>query len=96
MLPAVGPFPPFPFGHPDLGDGLTPLPNLVIVQNEGAGPSRVHSAGHVANLVGSALQGQDLAADEGAHHIFVPEASSMRHSTRFRAVLISGFVSLGT
>ena len=57
-----------------MGDGLSPSQNLVVDQHEGAGPSRVHPTAHEADLVGAGLQGQDSASDEGAHHIFAPEA----------------------
>ena len=77
VLPIVGLFPPRPLRQPNLRDGLTSLPDLVIVQGKSAGPGRVPLTGHVANLVGAMLKGQYSAADEGAHQVFSPEA--VRH-----------------
>ena len=65
IAPAVGFFAPFPFlRHLRPGDGLDAPPNLGIIQLDGADSGRVHRATHVADLVDSALEGQDSAADE--------------------------------
>ena len=65
IAPAVGFFAPFPFlRHLRPGYGLDVPPDLSIIQLDGADPGRVQRATHVADLVDSALEGQDPAADE--------------------------------
>ena len=63
IAPAVGFLAPFPFlGHFRPGYGLDAPPDLGIVQLDGADSGRVHRATHVADLMDSALEGQDSAA----------------------------------
>ena len=58
VAPAVGFFAPLPLlRHLRPGYGLDPLPNLGLVQLNGACPGRIKRATHVANLVDSALKG---------------------------------------
>ena len=70
IAPAVGFFAPFPFlRHLCPGYGLDAPPDLGIIQLDGADPGRVQRATHVADLVDSALEGQDSAADERCEQV---------------------------
>ena len=65
VVTAVRFFSPLPLHrHPRPGYGLDPLPDLGLVQLDGAYPGRIKRATHVANLVDSALKGRDPAANE--------------------------------
>ena len=66
----MGFFTPCPFlGHRCLGDGLDAFPYLGLGQPVSAVPSWVISATHVADLVNSALEGRNSAADEGPQEV---------------------------
>ena len=70
VAPAVRFFAPLPLlRHLRPGYGLNALPNLGLGQFNGAYPGRIKRATHVANLVDSALEGQNPAADKGCQQV---------------------------
>ena len=75
VAPAVGFQAPFPFGgHLHRGNRFDAPPNLFLRQLEGAHPSRVKMATHVADLMDPALQWRDSAANECGHQVLTRQS----------------------